>query len=209
MQHSNRLDFIFAGAHRLEEMSGEYWSILLNIAIYVKVAFLDLESARRLVTEPVAGYLEYDELALEKILRAVAQHPHFTQLLCHNLVIYCNEHEIRYVTVHEVNAVIDQVVETGGIHMDYLWRESSPDERMLLAALNTVLQREGVATFASLRSFLAQYKIEIDVSATLQSLVACDIIAREGNSYRFTVDLFHYWVDHHKTIERALQEVFT
>jgi len=34
VQHERKVDFVFAGTHKLEELAVEYWSILFNIAAY-------------------------------------------------------------------------------------------------------------------------------------------------------------------------------
>ncbi|MEJ2208023.1 MAG: hypothetical protein P8129_03185, partial [Anaerolineae bacterium] len=39
MQHEPRLDFVFSGTHKLEELGAEYWSILFNIAAYKRITF--------------------------------------------------------------------------------------------------------------------------------------------------------------------------
>ena len=45
MQHGTGLSFIFAGTHRLEEMTSDYWSVLFNIALYKEVLYLSRAAA--------------------------------------------------------------------------------------------------------------------------------------------------------------------
>ena len=41
IQHTEKLAFIFAGTHKLEELSRDYWSMLFNIALYSDIRFLE------------------------------------------------------------------------------------------------------------------------------------------------------------------------
>ena len=108
MQHEPRLDFLFSGTHKLEELGAEYWSILFNIAAYKRITFLDDDEVRRLVAEPVAPYgLEYDPLAVDRIIQVTAGHPYFAQVVCHEMVAYHNETERSYLTVTCVDEVLE------------------------------------------------------------------------------------------------------
>jgi hypothetical protein len=90
IQHEERLAFIFAGTHKVEELTGEYWSVLFNIALHKRIGFLKREETVRLITEPVKPYgMAYDELAIDEMLCMTGCHPYFTQLLCNILVNQC------------------------------------------------------------------------------------------------------------------------
>jgi hypothetical protein len=129
MQHEPRLDFLFSGTHKLEELGAEYWSILFNIATYKHITFLDADEVRRLVTEPVAPYgLEYDPLAVERIIQVTAGHPYFAQVVCHEMVAYHNEVERNYLTVTSVDHVLERIIERGEAHFKYIWAGATQAE---------------------------------------------------------------------------------
>jgi AAA+ ATPase superfamily predicted ATPase len=196
MQHGEGINFIFSGTHKLEEMSSGYWSILFNIALYRKITFLEREDAEDLIVLPVKDYFDYDPLAIEKIIRTTAGHPHFTQLLCHALVNHRNSKKINYITVQDVTDVMDEVAETGQIHIQYIWRESSSDAKVFLA---TLLSR--------IRDLLEEYKIDIDLPSVIESLSNRDVIEVESGHYRFMIDLVRYWVDKNKSMQEVMEEV--
>ncbi len=206
MQHYSKLNFIFAGTHRLEEMSSDYWSFLFNIAIYIKVFSLDEKSARKLILEPTVESLEIDEIAVQKMLRLSAGHPHFLQLLCHGLVNYCNINHVSYVTIHQVNKVVEEVVETGGIYIDYIWRQSTTDEKLVLLTLNILISRDGFATFASLQRYLDGYNLPVNILASIRSLMSREIIVEESPGYNFKIGLVQKWLERNKTIDGTLRE---
>lgn len=117
MQHSEGLSFIFVGTRRLEEMSADYWSVLFNIALYERITYLSEDAAIRLITEPVAPDLVYDDLAIDKILRVTAGHPYFVQLVCYTLVQRANSERTGYVTISDVNAGLDEMLSLGEVHL--------------------------------------------------------------------------------------------
>jgi outer membrane protein assembly factor BamB/3-methyladenine DNA glycosylase AlkC len=208
MQHSDRLDFFFAGTHKLEEMSGDYWSILFNMALYKKVSFLNPEDARQLISRPVSKHFEYDELAIDKIIWATAGHPHFTQLLCHHLVTFRNRKELTYITVGDVNEVIDAVIETGGIHINYIWAQSSNDEKLFMAALSETLRQHGRAAISDLRATLDKYAVRINFAEVIENLIARDLLIEEkADTYAFRIGLVGRWVERNKSIHQVLREV--
>ena len=137
MQHSDGLSFIFVGTRRLEEMSADYWSVLFNIALYERITYLTEEAAIRLITEPVAPDLIYDDLAIDKILRVTAGHPYFVQLVCYALVKRANAERTGYVTISDVNATLDEMLSLGEVHFAYLWQRSTHADGWCLRPLPT------------------------------------------------------------------------
>jgi len=204
MQHGEGINFIFSGTHKLEEMSSDYWSILFNIALYKEVTFLPREDVEDLIVLPVKDYFDFDPLAIEKIIHTTAGHPHFTQLLCHTLVNHRNSKQSNYITVQDVTDIIDEVAETGQIHIEYIWRESSSDAKIFLVALKDVLNREGIAMLSSIRDVLGEYKVEIDLPLTIESLSNRGVIEVESGHYRFKIDLVRYWVDKNKSMQEVM-----
>jgi hypothetical protein len=201
VQHEKRLDFIFSGTHRLEQLSADYWSALFNIAVYQPISFLSAAEMRRLILEPVAAYnVEYDPLAINRIVGVTAGHPYFTQLLLHEMMVYHNETERNYLTVSDVNQVLSRITQRGEAHFKYIWAESTPAERQVLLALTDLLSATAAAPETRLREWLRErgYADEADWAAALASLTGRDILARgDGRNprYRFAVDLIRLWIE--------------
>jgi len=202
MQHEPRLDFLFSGTHKLEELGAEYWSILFNIAAYKRITFLDDDEVRRLVTEPVAPYgLEYDPLAVDRILQVTAGHPYFTQVVCHELVAYHNEVQRNYLTVTCVDEVLGRIIERGEAHFKYLWAGAMPDEQRVLLALTDLLpDPDAAANPAQLTEELCRKGYDLAEEALTRALAhlqAKDILTRSGPQsrlYRFKIDLIRRWI---------------
>jgi hypothetical protein len=213
MQHEQRLGFIFVGTHRLEELSADYWSILFNIALYKHVTFLNEAAARTLIVEPVAGYdLLYDDLALDKILRMTAGHPYFLQLICHALVNHANRVQRNYLTIQDVNEMLGEMIELGEAHFAFLWEQSGPPERLVLAALMRLTSHEPTVTAGQIVELLAERGVVLDVerlTEALRRLVERDIvreIAGQPPRYEYKIELVRLWVERYKALGRVIEE---
>ncbi len=207
MQHSEGLSFIFVGTRRLEEMSADYWSVLFNIALYERITYLPEEAAVRLITEPVAPDLIYDDLALDKILRVTAGHPYFVQLVCYALVKRANAERTGYVTISDVNATLDEMLSLGEAHFAYLWQRSTHAERVVLTAVAHMTNGDSALHPEDIVEFLEPFDIQLpptEITAALNSLVAREIM-REVNDgantlYELKIGLVGLWTAQHKSV---------
>jgi outer membrane protein assembly factor BamB len=213
MQHSVGLSFVFVGTRRLEEMSTDYWSVLFNIALYRKIDFLSDQAATRLITEPVAPQLLYDDLAIDKILRVTAGHPYFLQLVCYTLVKRANQERTGYITISDVNEALDEMLRLGEVHFAYLWQRSSFNERALLTAAAHLSEGNEPLYPEELAEYLQTYGVDLnpaEVTAGLNSLVERDIM-REANEegttvYELRIGLVGLWVAQNKSLARLLAQ---
>ncbi len=202
MQHEPRLDFLFSGTHKLEELGAEYWSILFNIAAYKRITFLDEDEVRRLVTEPVADYgMEYDPLAVERIMQVTAGHPYFVQVVCHEMVALHNEEERNYLTMTCVDNVLERIIERGEAHFKYIWAGAEPGEqKVMLALVDLLADADAIANPAQVAGELNRkgYGLsEDDLARALACLRSRDIVSRSGPQstlYRFKIDLIRRWI---------------
>lgn len=212
MQHAPGLSFVFVGTHRLEEMSSDYWSVLFNIALHGEIGFLDNAAATRLITEPVAPHMIYDDLALDKILRVTAGHPYFLQLVCYTLVNRANEQKNPYITISDVNATLDQMLSLGEAHFAYLWQQSSQPERALLTAAAYLMERERPFHPSDLLQYLSKYNIHLppaEVTTALNRLVQRDILREVGDEatslYELKIGLVGLWVARNKSLSKLYE----
>lgn len=216
MQHSERLGFIFVGTRKLEEMSTDYWSVLFNIALYEKIGYLNETSAKRLIQEPVAPHLVYDDLALDKILRVTAGHPYFLQLVCYTLVKQANQKELGYVTLSDVNSALDEMLSLGEMHFAFLWERSSWVEKALLTAVAHLLNIEHPFSPTEIIQTLIPYGFQLDpkeVTHALNQLVERDIMAEVTEKavtlYVLKVGLVGLWVAKNKSLSKLHGEQTT
>jgi len=201
MQHSRKLAFVFVGTHKLEELSTDYWSIFFNIAHHHEIRFLDDESARRLIREPVAEYgLVYDDLAVNRILEITASHPYFVQLMCHSLVNYANTNRRSYITAEDLRTVVEDTIDLGEAHFRWLWEEASNKEQLVLAALTQLLRDMPMVTSSAISSELSARQVSMDpgeISYILGRLAQRDIVQEIPDQtvrYRFRLEIVGMWI---------------
>ena len=209
MQHSEQLDFIFVGTRRLEEMTADYWSVLFNIALYRKIGFLNEYAAMRLITEPVAPNLIYDDLALDKIMRVTAGHPYFLQLVCYTLVKQANLERSGYVTISNVNSAVDEMLSLGEVHFAYIWQRSTVAERTVLATVAHLMDHTIPFHPEEIVQRLQPYDIYLDpaeLTGALNSLVERDImreVTEEAKSlFEMKLGLVSLWVAKNKSLSQ-------
>lgn len=212
MQHSDDLSFVFVGTRRLEEMTSDYWSVLFNIALYRQIDFLSKGAARRLITEPVAPHILYDDLALDKIWRVTAGHPYFLQLVCYTLIKRANVKKTGYVTISDVNAALEEMLRLGEVHFAYIWQRSTYTERALLTAVAHLMERDVPFHPTDLVQYLEQYGFRFDaaeVTAGLNRLVEREImgeIADEGTTfYELRIGLVGLWAAQNKSLNKLYE----
>lgn len=209
MQHSEGLSFIFVGTRRLEEMSADYWSVLFNIALYERITYLSEESAIRLITEPVAPDLIYDDLALDKIWRVTAGHPYFVQLVCYALVKRANAERTGYVTISDVNATLNEMLSLGEVHFAYLWQRSTQAERVVLTAVAHMSNGDSAFHPEDVMDFLEPFGIQLpptEITAALNRLVEREIMREVTDGattlYELKIGLVGLWTAQHKSVSR-------
>lgn len=196
MQHEKHISFIFAGTHRLDELTRDYWGALFNLAVYLEVGHLSEKESHQLFLEPTDGYFEIDPLALDKAFQITGGHPHFSQLLARELVEFRNLEKTSYVTIQDINHVAQQVAGKGQLHISYLWEEGSLAERQILLILKDLLDRKGLATFHAIQRYLTEHRVPVhDPMAALKLLIRREILQDNAGLLSFRIDLLRLWLD--------------
>jgi hypothetical protein len=213
-QHEEQLSFVFAGKKEIEDLVGDYWSVLFNIAKYHRFGSLDELSATRLIVEPVLPYgMVYDDLAIKEILRLTACHPFFTQLICDILVERCNRDRRNYVTIQHVREALEELVDRGRAHWDHIWRASGWETKLVLSVLADLEDQWGDVTGVAISSRLGSYQIHLDpgqVTRVMEQLAARDIIrvvSKTRMSCVFTAQMYAAWLRRCKPLNKVVEEV--
>lgn len=171
MQHRSRLTFILAGTNQLVE---EYWSIIFHVGISREILSLNRDDIDRLIREPVAPMIQYDDLAVDRIWLATRGHPYFTQLICHRLISDANleGRRSKQITIANVRDIIDHIINEDDSHLAHLWSESSPAEQFVMAALaNNYEQGEATISRSEIASRLWGVHIsDEEINAALKQL---------------------------------------
>lgn len=143
MQHHQHVNFLLAGAHRLEQLTQSNWSVFFNIARQYRLSRLSASGAESLIKKPVAEFLEYGPFTVEKIRDLTADQPYLIHLLCRALIDLCNEQRKTYVTINDVNDARRVAMQTCASHFDWLWKHLLFDEQRLLAVMCELSKEDG------------------------------------------------------------------
>ncbi len=196
MQHEEKLSFLFCGTHKLEEMSAYYWSIFFNTALYLRLSRLKDQDAVRLIREPVKGQLDYDDLAVEQILKMTGGQPYLVQLLCRTLVNNLNDTKKRNdAMIDDVDEAVEEII-TGGTEnfSQYIWDQSNSLERLLMSAAAEEMTRRqldyiGLETLCGQVEGVAKTYSRKQMLDALEKLVSREILEEKDMRYRFPVNL--------------------
>lgn len=213
MQHRRQVSFLLTGVHSIDQLTADYWSVFFNIAHHHRLARLEPNDAITLITEPVKGVLEYDPYALEKIRDLTADQPYLIQLLCHSLVMHCNDYQKNYVTINDVNIVLHEVMETGKVHFRWVWERTTKEEQLLLSIIAQEGRdnEEGSLSLTDIQSIYQQFDLSYVVDSVrqaLKNLINKDIVESiaHGTRFKIPVGLIRMWLREEKYLRRVLLE---
>jgi hypothetical protein len=189
LQHRASWTLLFSGSHEpkeLPDLPNERWSNYLINTRTLRVTYLDEESARELIVQPVEDFPDiYDRTAVDTIIHLTRCQPYLVQLTCQEVVELLNR-DIREnrrdastpkATARDVESVIPTVLERGGEYFRELWKSLSDRDRNLLQRL---VQGETPA---------AKDK------AMLRKLERKEILEKTESGYSFQVPLVQNYVE--------------
>jgi hypothetical protein len=185
LQHRASWTLLFSGSHEPKELP-DYWSDYLINTRTLRVSYLDEESARELIVQPVEDFTNiYDRTAIDTIINLTRCQPYLVQLTCYEVVELLNR-DIREnrrdastpkATTQDVEAVIPIVLERGGQYFGELWKSLTDSDRHLLRRL---VQAETPPP---------------QDKAVLRKLERKEILEKTESGYRFQVPLVGEYVE--------------
>jgi hypothetical protein len=212
MQHRQGINFLLSGVHTIEQLTAGYWSVFFNIALHHKLSKLGEEASTRLITKPVRESLDYDPFAIKKIRQLTADQPYLVQLICYTLVNHCNLIQKNYVTINDVNTVLREVMQTGEIHIKWIWDQTSQEEKFVLSILAEKGGEEGqFLSLADIKDVYTEQGLAYNhkkVLEALQDLTEKDF-AETGSQkthFRVLLGLSLRWLRETKPLRRVMLE---
>jgi outer membrane protein assembly factor BamB len=221
MQHRKSINFLLAGTHKIEDLTKDYWSVFFNMAFHHHLSHLSPKGATDLITKPVAGYLEYETYVIQKIRELTGDQPYLIHLICRALVDHCNYQGKAYVTMNDVNIVLNDVLQTaGGDHFSWILSQIAPRDRIVLSALAEKGGDEGrFLSSIDIYETCTAHFVNITHEALLESLEKLSelkVIASKNDDsqvdraerarYSIPVGLIRIWLRRKKPLEVILRE---
>jgi TolB protein len=203
----HRADSLMILAAESQEHLAETLSGITNIVPSITLGPLDNEPAGALIKALVAPRSQIDPWAVRRVMEMTSHHPYYIHLFCRVLLECCSNKSP--LTPPDVEEALRQVLDTPIAEFIVSWESSLPRERVLLAVFGALRGHGGIATQYDLQKSCARYGSSPplrDIVLTLENLVQRGILEKLGaNSYRFTLELFRLWVQHHYTPGALLQ----
>ena len=218
LQHQAGLSAIITGSRRLKRLREEYWSALFGLGYRIGISALSDDDARRLVTEPVAGRLEYLPHARDRIVELTSRHPFLVQSLCNQVFERAAVTGRRTITPDDVEEAATEMVRDNE-HFRTLWGYAGTERRRLLLALCDQLAKgPDEVNLDLLELKLDEIGVPVrrrrelpDDIAELRELELIDFVnSPRGGAYRVSLPLMAKWlqtnVDFKDVVVRAQQE---
>ncbi len=208
------ISFVASGSRRLENRDYRHWDILIPKVIPRRIGLLTRKEARRLIVEPVRGYVLYDEGVPEDILRVTAGHPYYTQVICQALVDYLNETRKFGAGFIQFSAAVDLVLRNPPPPLSQMWESLATPEKIAGAGLAQVLT--GKEAYADPEAILQSVSPELRAKAgdlvsirnALDNLCREDLVEKhERGDYRFRIDLLRLWMRREHSIWQVADEL--
>ena len=183
--------FVFCGERQLDGALHDPDSPLFNFASTMRLSYLSVRDALRVVQEPMAtmGVLFEDREALPaKIVELSSCHPNIIQAICQMLIVRTNarnDRMIRWSDLHEVR-VSDEFRE---FFLEVTWGNATTLERLisvLMAGKPIFTLSEVKQTLSARGCAMASRAIE----AALEGLLLISILQKQGSTYSFAARSF-------------------
>jgi AAA+ ATPase superfamily predicted ATPase len=194
LQHNTSWTLLLSGSHEPQELP-DYWSDYLINTRTLRVSYLDEDSARELIVQPVEDFANIydcakrsakgDRTAVDAIIHLTRCQPYLVELTCYEVVELLNR-DIREnrrdastpkATARDVETVIPTVLERGGQYFGELGKSLTDSDRHLLRRL---IQGETPAP---------------PDNAVLRKLERKEILEKTASGYSFQVPLVQKYIE--------------
>ena len=163
-----------------------------------KISLLDEYAAKLLITKPAKDLLQFDDEAIEAILKYSARHPYFTQALCFALFQQARERDNWQVTATDVENILEESIELTQGGLAWFWDGLPIPEQVVFSAVAEAQQRKinGEDSFTFPEKPLMLLK-ESGVEQVEKLSPALDRLVKNGflnEAGRVTVELVRRWL---------------
>jgi hypothetical protein len=218
IQGTNQLTFIFTGTYILLEIMRDHTFDLAKICTPYMVGFLDENSARQLVTEPVKrdpksegkGWLEYDPRVVDRIITLTNKHSFLIQYICMQLVQRMNIIKHNDVNLHDIESIIEEIIlkPMHATPMLILWNEFDPTQRKVLAVIAS--KSTPVREWVEVNEIYEEFRNAGDSTGVDEIILLCNSLTdadllkestiNDTYSFKITIPLYQLWLKQNKPL---------
>jgi hypothetical protein len=168
--------------------------------LHIRLSELSREDTERLVTEPVADVLRYEDGVVDQVLAWAGGHPFLLHSICRLLFRRSEErNHSGPITENDLHAIRDAVLDQADEIFDPLWARASQNERITLQSMADITRTDpGVyIDFETIYGYLVRsgYAIsKTQLAAALRSLSYEGLVRARQNLYALPAYLIEMWV---------------
>ncbi len=208
------VSFVFTGSRSLEVHDRAIWGEeLFRKATSRKISFLTKDDTTRLITQPLQNKVDFAPEVVAQIYTLTAGQPFYTQMICQNLVYHLNEVQKCHVTLADLEAVVDGVLENPPPQLIFNWSEHASERKLALSLLAEF--SEAPQTYLAVSDLcrgIKRKKLELDLApnffhAELSSLFQDEYVLQKGRKHGFRLDLYRCWVRHDHNVWQVKKEI--
>ncbi len=196
---------IFVGCHSADIPN---LLTLFKDAPYLEIGLLDEVSAKRLITQPAEGILEYEPEAIQAILKLSAGHPYFTQVICFALFGKARELEKWHVTREDVEGIVEKAIELAEAGLAWIWEGLSIPEKVIFSAVaeSQKIAIEKAQIPENPLKLLKNYRVQTDeLNQVTEQLLQTGFLDDRG--YRVKVELIRWWLVQRHPLRQEIREL--
>jgi len=204
IQKDQNIAFAFAGLHKLEEMTEDYFNPLFASVRPIRVSFLSKEAAFQvLANPPLEDFpLDFQPKALERIWELTGGQPYLVQLVGHYLVSRFNRLTFELgkpmepvFNLEDVDAVIEdpEFYSQGRYYFAGIWGQAGQGAEGQQEMLKLLASSPDGVSFEGIISHSGSDSEEI-YAAALKELQRHDVLRQKDGQWQFTVELMRRWV---------------
>jgi AAA+ ATPase superfamily predicted ATPase len=179
VQHRRSLVLLFSGSRRFEELKAVNWADYLINTKTLELSFLEPEEARELMERPVPEFnMRYEPGVVDRILELTHSQPYLLQAIGSELVNRLNTINRMTATMNDLNVAVQKTLVSAQAYFHYTWADECSDEE---------------------REFLMALALGVEIGqdryrAAFQSLSRKEIVEKDQNGYRLSVEMFRFWI---------------
>ncbi|NEO53472.1 MAG: ABC transporter substrate-binding protein [Okeania sp. SIO3B5] len=180
---------------------------LFKDAPNLRIGLLDESSTKNLITIPPRKFLEYNDRAIDEIIRLSTRHPYFTQVICYALFVQARENEKTKILLDDVGKVINNAIELSEAGLAW-FREGLliPERVVFSAAAEAQNRRLRPSPLEDPLNLLKRYGvITQQLGKAQQTLIENEFLDRDGR--KVIVEFVRRWLIKYCPLQSEISEL--
>jgi tetratricopeptide (TPR) repeat protein len=210
MDTAQRVRFVFVIGRRPDDLSTGTMSTFKSVRS-ARVSLLDPEAAKAVIRQSQRDGFEWTDDAVNEVWALTHGHAYLTQLLCSvvwETAADLSEDGSVAIDASLVRGAIDEALQQGAHAFHWIWDGLPPAERVVIAAMaeapGPIINHEELVEILN-RSGVRLIVRQLELAP--ETLVAWELLQREGDGYAFSVPLFRRWVSTNRPLRRVKDEL--